>query len=39
MIKRFTSYGELDSFLWSNRVTLIQCWPEANGEWVAKFEA
>src|SRR5690606_5595679 len=39
MIKRFPSYGALDAFLASNQVVLIQCWPDSNGEWVAKLKA
>lgn len=39
MIKRFPSYGALDAFLATNRVVLIQIWPESNGEWVAKIKA
>ena len=39
MVKRFTSYGALDAFILGNALTLIKCWPEINGDWIAEFRA
>lgn len=39
MMMRFSSYGALDAFVWANRVVMVRCWPDRNGEWVAEFRA
>ena len=39
MVKRFATYGALDAFIWGSAMTLVKCWPEINGDWIAEFKA